>query len=208
MGVEERDIAICGREVVTGRLEIEDAHPWTLWLMIANEEYSSVGADFFDSLQNLRGLLEPDGQMLCVQGACRDVFPSGMSRQMSGGRSAYRFVAGRRPGREDLVDIFAPAACDRVVGVDEQITTVRELRAATRPSRSLGPPQWAVDEAKTVPNGWVYELDGEFGTSERVPPEASRGAWPVGPDGVIKGAFMPNPRFRSERDCPGPSGTA
>ena len=62
------------------------------------------------------------------------------------------------------------------------------------------PPLWAVDEAKRVPGGWVYEIDGEFGLSERVPPEAIRGAWPVGPDGVINGEFIPNQRFRPDRD--------
>ena len=62
------------------------------------------------------------------------------------------------------------------------------------------PPQWAIQEAKRVPDGWVYEIDGEFGVSERVPPEAIQGAWPVGPDGVINGEFMPNPRFRPRRD--------
>ena len=62
------------------------------------------------------------------------------------------------------------------------------------------PPRWAVDEARLYPNGWVYEIDGEFGLGERVPPEAIKGAWPVGPDGVINGDFMPNPRFRPDRD--------
>lgn len=64
---------------------------------------------------------------------------------------------------------------------------------------SRRPSQWSIDEAKRFPNGWVYEIDGEFGTSERVPPEAVRGAWPVGADGVISGDFVPNPKFSSDR---------
>jgi hypothetical protein len=58
------------------------------------------------------------------------------------------------------------------------------------------PAAWLVDEARKFPNGWVYEIDGEFGVQESVPREAIRGAWPVGPDGVITGEFVPNPNFR------------
>lgn len=58
------------------------------------------------------------------------------------------------------------------------------------------PSAWLVDEAKKFPNGWVYEIDGEFGVQETVPREAIRGAWPVGPDGVTTGEFVPNPNFR------------
>ena len=61
---------------------------------------------------------------------------------------------------------------------------------------SRQPSAWLVDEAKKFPNGWVYEIDGEFGVQEPVPREAIRGAWPVGPDGVITGEFVPNPNFR------------
>lgn len=64
---------------------------------------------------------------------------------------------------------------------------------------SARPSQWMIDEAKRFPNGWVYEIDGEFGVTERVSPEAIRGAWPVGPDGVISGDFVPNPKFRPNR---------
>lgn len=52
------------------------------------------------------------------------------------------------------------------------------------------PAQWAVDEARRFPNGRVYEIDDEFGLSDRVPPEAVRGAWPVGPNGAINVDFV------------------
>jgi len=47
---------------------------------------------------------------------------------MSGGRKAYRHHLGRRPTREDLVDVFDPASCEDVVTIDEQERTVRSLR--------------------------------------------------------------------------------
>lgn len=58
------------------------------------------------------------------------------------------------------------------------------------------PPAWAVAEARERPNGWVYEIHGDYGLLEHVPPEAIRGAWPVGPDGIINGQFVENPNFR------------
>lgn len=61
---------------------------------------------------------------------------------------------------------------------------------------SREPSAWLVDEAKKFPNGWVYEIVGEFGVTDAVPREAIKGAWPVGPDGVITGEFLPNPNFR------------
>jgi hypothetical protein len=67
------------------------------------------------------------------------------------------------------------------------------------PVGSRRPSAWLVDEAKKFPNGWVYEIDGEFGVTETVPREAIKGAWPVGPDGVITGDFVPNPNYRSSQ---------
>jgi hypothetical protein len=51
-----------------------------------------------------------------------------------------------------------------------------------------------VAEARKVPGGWVYEIDGEFGVQERVPPEAIVGAWAVDESGRLTGEFVPNPR--------------
>lgn len=79
------------------------------------------------------------------------------------------------------------------------------LTRNSRRSRSCGPVgsrqpfAWLVDEAKKFPNGWVYEIDGKFGVNEAVPGDAIRGAWPVGPDGVITGEFVPNPRYRARQ---------
>ena len=53
----------------------------------------------------------------------------------------------------------------------------------------------AVEEAKTTPGGWVYEILGRFGPDDAVPPEAIAGAWKVDEAGQIVGEFIPNPRF-------------
>ena len=128
MSAEVREVEVGGRRVAVGRLYIDDSPPWGLRLVVGNEDYSVVGDDLFDSLAKLRRLLEVNDRVLCVEGARGDVFPSGMARQMSGGRKAYRIVRGRRPGREDLVDIFDPTCCDEVVTVEGQAAAVRRHR--------------------------------------------------------------------------------
>ncbi len=124
---EVRFVEVRG-SAVRGELQIDGASPWRLRLECGGVGYSSEGLDLFESLTSLRLQLEADGLALCVEGARADVFPSGMSRQMTGGRKAYRIVRGRRSGPDDLVDVFDPTCCDCVVGVDEQLASVRSLR--------------------------------------------------------------------------------
>ncbi len=63
-----------------------------------------TGSDLFEALCDLRQALEGMRiQALCA-GAQVNVYPSGMSRSMSGGRKAYVLKEGVRSS--DLVDIF------------------------------------------------------------------------------------------------------
>jgi len=52
-----------------------------------------------------------------------------------------------------------------------------------------------VREAKTRPGGWVYEIVGQFGPEDHIPPSAIRGAWKVDGRGEIEGDFIPNAKF-------------
>ncbi|WP_163504679.1 hypothetical protein [Fodinicola acaciae] len=104
------------------------APPWQLevWLddgtVVAAQEN-----DLFECLVVVRRQLELRGISLCCEGARSDVFPSGMARQMGGGRKAYRhFAAGEQ--RPQLVDIFASTDCSKICRVDEQLESVRKLR--------------------------------------------------------------------------------
>ena len=54
-----------------------------------------------------------------------------------------------------------------------------------------------VDEALRHPGGHVYEIDGDFGPDDAVPPEAIKGAWKVDDEGHLTGEFTPNPNFKS-----------
>lgn len=58
-------------------------------------------------------------------------------------------------------------------------------------------PPGLIAEAKTKPGGWVYEIVGDYGPDDAVPPTAIRGAWKVGDKGEIVGDFLPNPVFES-----------
>ena len=58
-------------------------------------------------------------------------------------------------------------------------------------------PAAMVEEARNHPNGWVYEIVGDYGPNDAVPPEAIKGAWAVDAEGKLTGAIQPNPRFNS-----------
>ena len=64
----------------------------------------------------------------------------------------------------------------------------------------MRPPPSAHEEAKRHPNGWVYQLDGEFGPDDAVPPECIVGAWKVDANGTIVGEFIPNPSYKARTE--------
>ena len=49
--------------------------------------------------------------------------------------------------------------------------------------------------AKENPNGWVYKIEGDYGPSDAVPPEAIVGAWKVDASGNLTGEFVTNPKY-------------
>lgn len=67
---------------------------------------------------------------------------------------------------------------------DEQVPDQHQLPAAL------------VAEARTKPGGWVYEIVGDYGPQDAVPPSAVRGAWRVNDNGEVVGDFVPNPNFQ------------
>jgi hypothetical protein len=95
--------------------------PYELEVLLPDgEAMRAVGPDLFEALLEARRQLEARSLLLCCSGARKDVWPSGMSGQMTGGRSAYVHTPGRRPGFDDMVDIFAPAKCTEVTDIASQ----------------------------------------------------------------------------------------
>ena len=58
-----------------------------------------------------------------------------------------------------------------------------------------------LEEARSNPGGWVYEIDFEYGDDEAVPPEAIRGAWEVSKLGTLTGMYRSNDRHRAIVEC-------
>jgi hypothetical protein len=102
--------------------------PWSLRIELpGGRTFTAEDKTLFAALRALRRQLESEGLLLCCQGCMPNVWPSGMSSQMAGGRHAYRLHPGRRSTPEDLVDILDPADCAEVVTVDEQRASVERL---------------------------------------------------------------------------------
>jgi hypothetical protein len=60
--------------------------------------------------------------------------------------------------------------------------------------------QAIIDEAKNNKNGWVYAIEGEFTSSQSIPPHAIVGAWKVDGEGELTGNFKPNPNYIPRSD--------
>lgn len=54
------------------------------------------GYDFFDCLNKVRQVIEPNGFLILCQGTVINVYPSRMSRDMSDGLKAYSFQIGKK----------------------------------------------------------------------------------------------------------------
>lgn len=76
------------------------------------------GEDLFECMVGLRLALEGIGARILCAGARRDVYPSGMSRQMAGGRIAYKLRIAEPAA--DRVDIFDVVDGDSVGTIEEQ----------------------------------------------------------------------------------------
>jgi hypothetical protein len=86
--------------------------------MEKGDEYVEA-EDFFNCLKLLRDKLKPEWIFLC-NGACLNVYPSGMQRSMNKGIKAYRCTLGKKVGSDDIVDIFGRAELNLISDVKSQ----------------------------------------------------------------------------------------
>lgn len=84
-----------------------------------------AGGDLLDALTELRQHLGDRDLLLCCQGARINVWPSGMLRQFSHGRSGYVLGTRLEDGSFEIVDLLAPAPSAQVVNVADQQEFVR-----------------------------------------------------------------------------------
>lgn len=78
------------------------------------------GRDFFSAFAKLREWLEESHIKLLCNGARVDVYPSGMSRDMGGGRKAYVLCVGQPARRIDQVDVLEYAPVEKIGSIKEQ----------------------------------------------------------------------------------------
>ena len=83
-------------------------------------QLDATDRDFFEALCRLREQLAKLGLVPFCYGASRNVFPSGMMRDMANGLTAYRMEMGRRGKRTDAVRIFDSGADVDPVSVEMQ----------------------------------------------------------------------------------------
>jgi hypothetical protein len=179
-------------------IEILSSPHWALvfsGLEFQRREFS--GRDLFEALISLRATLEPNGVQLLCAGARVDVFPSGMSRDMGGGRKAYITKLGCPADRSDLVDIFDFCDSATIGSVSDQEAFHAKWTVSLRKTKSetITPFPGEIAEAMHNPNGWVYRIAGHFGPNHSIPKEAIVGAWKVDSAGKIVGDFVKNGNY-------------
>lgn len=61
------------------------------------------------------------------------------------------------------------------------------------------PSDQVLQQAKQNPNGWVYQIEGQYAPGKPIPPSAIVGAWKVDSSGNIIGDFIPNPNYNPKK---------
>jgi hypothetical protein len=108
-------------KIVGGQLTYSAESPWRMALAVPGAmDLQCEERDLFECMLVLRRRLQDQSWTLLCNGARKDVHPSGMSREMSGGLIAYRHQDGRKPTRGDALNIVEYAAPELVGTIDEQ----------------------------------------------------------------------------------------
>ena len=107
--------------IVSGQLYCSTQPPWRMSLLVADiVNLQCQERDLFECMVVLRQHLSKQRWLLLCNGARTDVYPSGMSREMSGGMMAYRHQLGIKPTRDDLVSILDYAPPESIGTPEEQ----------------------------------------------------------------------------------------
>jgi hypothetical protein len=93
---------------------------WRLILETAGRHEEVDASDCFHALQLLREKIRPDGYDIVCYGSSRHVYPSGMSRDMSGGLMAHKLYVGQQGQMKDVVRIFDTGPDVDLASAEEQ----------------------------------------------------------------------------------------
>jgi len=98
----------------------DDPRRCHLYLECQLGEFQATDWNYFDALCQIREQLESTGWRPRCYGACEDVYPSNMCRDMGKGMVAYRNQIGRPADQEHLVETFAASGELEPVSVQRQ----------------------------------------------------------------------------------------
>ncbi|NHK27686.1 hypothetical protein FF098_007215 [Parvularcula flava] len=84
------------------------------------DEYFAVAGDYFAAFQSIRIDTAPLGIKFLCQGARKNVYPTGMARDMGLGLSAYQLELGKKADKSKLVRIFDAAPSSEIDTVENQ----------------------------------------------------------------------------------------
>ena len=111
-----------GAERVVGQMSYdEDTDNCQVTLAFLTTTLTTTAEDYFAALCNIRQQLETRGILLRCYGASKNVYPSGMGRDMSLGLKAYKLTLGQPAKTSDLVFIFDTDANVIPASVSEQV---------------------------------------------------------------------------------------
>jgi hypothetical protein len=127
MDDEVRDVEVQLKDdrIVPAKLIIREAapeHPELVQLSLEfrAKQITRNAEDLFEAMCSIRKVLEEEGALLRCYGASRNVYPSGMTRDMGSGRKAYKLRMGAPAKLEDLVSILDTGPDVTPVTVEEQ----------------------------------------------------------------------------------------
>ncbi len=100
--------------------EDENADEVTLTLQFPKGEIIGKAPDYFEAMCQIRKKLEAEGWRPVCYGSSRQVYPSGMCRDMGLGLKAYRLQIGRHAGLADLISILDTGPDVEPSSVEEQ----------------------------------------------------------------------------------------
>jgi hypothetical protein len=168
-------------------------------LIFFHEEYGNIlctGCDLFESLCQLRLLLEQQKHFILCNGARIDAWASNLARDMGGGKKVYITEIGKLAKFADLVPTLGKASIEKVGTVRGQLEYHSCWMESIMNQMSSQITEDLLKEACLHPNGWVYKIDGDFDPSQDVPFEAIIGWWKVDSQGQIIGPFSSNPKYK------------
>jgi hypothetical protein len=113
--------ALPGDQIADGVFRLSDAEQDIgLSFELPDRKLNARAGDYFEALAAIRRELEKDDIFLNCYGASRNVYPSGMGRDMGAGLRAYKLTVGKHATMEDLVFIFDTGADVEPCSVLEQ----------------------------------------------------------------------------------------